>query len=326
MTASHAPATAHHQVQPPTRSAHRATLGDRLAIILLGMAGCVLSYDSLRQMATADHIRPTLTYLFPVVIDGFVAYSVRALLFLREAPRRARLYASGLFITATGASIWANCLHARDLNQPGMVNLHLDDTTVIVLSAIAPLALAGATHLHILITRYSGTASQPPVPATSAGAPGSTQPLSAQAAEVPYTAPAASPAHPRPADPNTRVTTVDAASASVDETRPEAEYADQQDPDGSEGEPAEEHDRAGQDPQGDSGQPPTTSMGGRPALASIAELADVIESAHSSGSGLTRDSARKAITDAGLGAGTERLTEAMSLVRQRAEARQHPAS
>jgi len=325
MTASHSPATAHHQVQPPTRSAHRATLGDRLAIILLGMAGCVLSYDSLRQMATADHIRPTLTYLFPVVIDGFVAYSVRALLFLREAPRRARLYASCLFITATGASIWANCLHARDLNQPGTVDLHLDDTTVIVLSAIAPLALAGATHLHILITRYGGTASQPPLSATPVGASGGTQPHPAQAAEVPYTAPDAAPSRPRPAEPDAGATAVDATSASVDGTHPGAEYPDQQDSDETEGEPAEEHDRAGQDPQGDSGQSPTTSAGGRPALASIAELADVIESAHSSGSGLTRDSARKAITDAGLGAGTERLTEAMSLVRQRAEARQHPA-
>ncbi|WP_408645970.1 DUF2637 domain-containing protein [Streptomyces odonnellii] len=70
-------------------------------------------------MATAVHVRPQLTYLFPVVIDGFIAYGVRALLVLREAPLPARLYAWALFITATAASIWANGLHALDLNQPG---------------------------------------------------------------------------------------------------------------------------------------------------------------------------------------------------------------
>ncbi|MFD8730757.1 DUF2637 domain-containing protein [Streptomyces sp. NPDC059611] len=129
---------------------HRATWWDRFAIVLLGIAGCALSYDALRQMATAVHVRHQLTYLFPVVIDGFIAYGVRALLVLREAPMPARLYAWTLFITATAASIWANGLHALDLNRPGAVTLHLGDGTVTVLSAIAPLALAGATHLHIL--------------------------------------------------------------------------------------------------------------------------------------------------------------------------------
>lgn len=151
---------------------HRATWGDRLAIILLGFAGCALSFDALRQMATAIHVRPQLTYLFPVVIDGFIAYGVRALLVLREAPLPARLYAWALFIAATAASIWANGLHALDLNQPGTVGLHLDDTTVTVLSAIAPLALAGATHLHILITRYGATSpARTPADGTAAPVP-----------------------------------------------------------------------------------------------------------------------------------------------------------
>ncbi|WP_399478135.1 hypothetical protein [Streptomyces sp. TRM68367] len=39
-------------------------------------------------MATAVHVRYQLTYLFPVVIDGLIAYGVRAPLVLREAPRQ----------------------------------------------------------------------------------------------------------------------------------------------------------------------------------------------------------------------------------------------
>ncbi|WUH92655.1 DUF2637 domain-containing protein [Streptomyces sp. NBC_00433] len=144
---------------PNTRTtAHQATAWDRAAVALLGAAGCTLSYDALQQIAIAIHIRPALTYLFPLVIDGFIAYGVRALLVLRDAPFRARLYIWTLFATATTASVWANALHAVRLNQQThATGLHLDDTTVGILSTIAPLALAGAVHLHILITRADNT-------------------------------------------------------------------------------------------------------------------------------------------------------------------------
>lgn len=128
---------------------------DRAVVIALGGAGCALSYDALQQMAVAIHIRGFLTYLFPLVIDGFIAYGVRALLVLRNAPLRARLYVWTLFGTATAASIWANALHAVRLNDDtlGGTGLRLGDPVVAVLSTIAPLALAGAVHLYILIAR-----------------------------------------------------------------------------------------------------------------------------------------------------------------------------
>ncbi|MFI9208583.1 DUF2637 domain-containing protein [Streptomyces sp. NPDC053253] len=128
---------------------------DRGVVIALGGAGCALSYDALQQMAVAIHIRGFLTYLFPLVIDGFIAYGVRALLVLRDAPLRARLYVWTLFGTATAASIWANALHAVRLNEDAVAGngLRLGDTVVAVLSTIAPLALAGAVHLYILIAR-----------------------------------------------------------------------------------------------------------------------------------------------------------------------------
>lgn len=90
---------------------------DRAAVVALGGAGCALSYDALQQMAVAIHIRGFLTYLFPLVIDGFIAYGIRALMVLRNAPLRARLYVWTLFGTATAASIWANALHAVRINQ-----------------------------------------------------------------------------------------------------------------------------------------------------------------------------------------------------------------
>ncbi|MFD7052666.1 DUF2637 domain-containing protein [Streptomyces mirabilis] len=143
MTIASAPKTAH------------ITGWDRAVVIALGGAGCALSYDALQQMAIAIHVRGLLTYLFPLVIDGFIAYGIRALLVLRDAPLRARLYVWMLFGTATAASIWANALHAVRLNEENTAatRLRLGDTVVAVLSTIAPLALAGAVHLYILIAR-----------------------------------------------------------------------------------------------------------------------------------------------------------------------------
>jgi hypothetical protein len=153
----------------PGRGTVRITGWDRAVVIALGSAGCALSYDALQQMAVAIHVRGPLTYLFPVVIDGFIGYGIRALLVLRNAPLRARTYLWLLFGTATTASIWANALHAVRLNQADRAGpgLRLGDSVVAVLSAIAPLALAGAVHLYIVIARSSATGSDPMLLAVS---------------------------------------------------------------------------------------------------------------------------------------------------------------
>ncbi|MFI0722092.1 hypothetical protein [Streptomyces sp. NPDC021224] len=112
----------------------------------------------MQQTAIAVHVRPGLRWLFPLAIDGFIAYWVRALLVLRTAPMRARLYVWTLFGTATGVSVWANALHAVRLNRTDSSAgaLRLGDQAVAALSTVAPLALAGAVHLYILVARSSG--------------------------------------------------------------------------------------------------------------------------------------------------------------------------
>ncbi|MGW3183235.1 DUF2637 domain-containing protein [Kitasatospora sp. NPDC001119] len=127
------------------------------AIAALGATGFGLSYDALQQMAQAIHVRGNLSYAWPVVVDGFIAYGVRALVLLREAPWTARAYAWSLFAGATGTSVWANALHAIRLNEQtagALGELHLGDLAVGSLSTIAPIALAGAVHLGIIVTRH----------------------------------------------------------------------------------------------------------------------------------------------------------------------------
>ncbi|MFE2152552.1 DUF2637 domain-containing protein [Streptomyces lavendulae] len=155
------------------RAAVRITGWDRAAIVTLGAAACALSYDALQQMATAIHVRGFLTYLFPFVIDGFIAYGVRALLVMSTAPLTARTYVWTLFGSATAASIWANALHAIRLNQQqgSGDGLRLGDLTVGILSTLAPLALAGSVHLYILIARRAEVSGVPGQPADRDGRP-----------------------------------------------------------------------------------------------------------------------------------------------------------
>ncbi|MER6396092.1 DUF2637 domain-containing protein, partial [Kitasatospora sp. NPDC001603] len=150
----------------------RVSPWDLAAIGVLGAFGFALSYDALQQMAQAIHVRGQLSYLFPVVVDGFIGYGVRALVILREAPWTARAYTWALFSSATGTSVWANAAHAVRLNQQAAAqadSLQLGDTAVGALSTIAPLALAGAVHLGIIVTRHGTTtpesADQPTLPA-----------------------------------------------------------------------------------------------------------------------------------------------------------------
>ncbi|MFD5446698.1 DUF2637 domain-containing protein [Streptomyces sp. NPDC127100] len=136
-------------------SAIPGTAAIRFGIALLAAVAFALSYDALRQMAVAIHIRGLLTYAFPLVIDGFITIGVGAQLMLRTAPLRSRLYVGTLVGLATGVSIGANALHAIRLNQQSRPNgLHLDNATVGALSALAPLALAGAVHLYLVIRRH----------------------------------------------------------------------------------------------------------------------------------------------------------------------------
>ncbi|MFD4256442.1 DUF2637 domain-containing protein [Streptomyces sp. NPDC058534] len=136
----------------------------RLGIALLAVFAFALSYDALRQMGVAIHIRGLLTYAFPLVIDGFIAVGVGALLMLRTAPWYSRLYVWLLVGVATMTSIWANAVHAVRLNQQARQGngLRLDDITVGGLSAIAPLALAGAVHLYIVVHHHPTTGPSDP--------------------------------------------------------------------------------------------------------------------------------------------------------------------
>ncbi|MEZ0064988.1 hypothetical protein ABIA32_000976 [Streptacidiphilus sp. MAP12-20] len=313
---------------------------DRAAILLLGAAGCALSYDALRQMAFAIHVRPALTWLFPIVIDGFIAYGVRALLVLRGAPFRARAYVWTLFAAATATSVWANALHAIRLNQTTPASeLHLSDRVVGLLSVVAPLALAGATHLFILISRHAhqtdqlsvGTAAHEPAGPLNeeAGTAWSALPASATgagtaAAMIP--AVPVKPGQPGPAGDAATTETVPDITAGTALAETPATVPGTGSMLAAEGTVAVESNPvpAGHRADGDSGGAVRAARLGRPADASIPELAQVLGTVPVEGGRITRAKARNAIGAAGLSAGNERIKEALQLLDPGPSALPHP--
>lgn len=316
---------------PATPTAPVPTPGSaaiRAGIALLGTIGFALSYDALRQMAVAIHVRGLLTYTFPLVIDGFIAIGVGALLILRTAPLPSRLYVWALVGIATATSIWANALHAIRLNQQAPdTGLHLDDLTVGALSAIAPLALAGATHLHILITRSaSSRPTRTPAHRTAAPVP-YRQHSYGTPVGVPYQETGQLDRNdlPQPREAES-IPTAPAAA-------PDNQESGSTDPDSGrriltptesvQNKPVGEPAGAAQGPE-DGSVRRGRGQGGRPPMATLEELAEVIAAAHPHPDSITRDSARNAVTESGLGAATSRLDKAITLVRRPAKAEEHP--
>ncbi|GAA1401606.1 hypothetical protein GCM10009639_44110 [Kitasatospora putterlickiae] len=319
----------------------RVTVWDFAAIGLLAATGFALFYDALRQMALAIQIRDQLAYLFPLIIDGFVAYSVRALLLLRTAPLTARAYVWLLFGTSTAASIWANTLHAVRLNQltPATAgHLHLSDTAVGVLSAISPLALAGAVHLGIHTTRHIRPVDQSngepvvrnsvPVPSSGTGrSPDdgrSTGPD--QTVEVRQTGPnrtanrTAGPLRPADGPDRDRCPGPDPEpDGQFRSDRPSAgEDLPWTDPDRAEHARTDDtvvQEAAGQGPSGIAGPSPEPRPVGRPAGAPLEDLAGIAVRAWTDTGRLSRSVVRDAVRAQGLTLSDERLTAVMKMVR-----------
>ncbi|MFE0255731.1 DUF2637 domain-containing protein [Streptomyces sp. NPDC059010] len=182
---------------PNAPAATRSARTVRAGIALLAAVAFALSYDALRQMAVAGHVRGLLTYLFPLVIDGFIAIGIVALLILRTAPRRSRCYVWMLVGVATGTSIAANVVHAVGLNEGA--RLRLNNATAGALSAIAPLALAGAVHLYLVMNRHlaaggamaEASPATPPATSATSATPGDDCPIRQEQADDVATAPAA---------------------------------------------------------------------------------------------------------------------------------------
>jgi Protein of unknown function (DUF2637) len=103
-------------------------------VIVLAAAAFTLSYDALHQLALDSRVRPTLAWLWPVVIDGTIVVALLTVLAAKRAATRAGYpwTLAGLF---SAASVAFNIAHAPDRPVARLV------------FAMAPVALVLTTHL-----------------------------------------------------------------------------------------------------------------------------------------------------------------------------------
>jgi hypothetical protein len=105
-----------------------------VGVLVLAAAAFTLSYDALHQLALDSRVRPTLAWLWPVVIDGTIVVALLTVLAANRAATRAAYpwALAGLFSLA---SVAFNIAHAPDRPVAQLV------------FAMAPVALVLTTHL-----------------------------------------------------------------------------------------------------------------------------------------------------------------------------------
>jgi hypothetical protein len=150
--------------------------GSAVGVVVLAAAAFTLSYDALHQLALDSQVRPSLAWLWPVVIDGTIVVALLTVLAAKRAASRAAYpwALAGLF---SAASVAFNIAHAPD--RP-VAQLRF---------AMAPVALVLTTHLLMqqLSWRHQPAASsatepanadpQPDMSSSPTGSGGSTEPL-----------------------------------------------------------------------------------------------------------------------------------------------------
>ncbi|WP_206510082.1 DUF2637 domain-containing protein [Rhodococcus sp. BGS-1C] len=128
----------------------RATLISAVVITtVIGIASFVLSFAALWDLATMAGVPRTLSWLWPVIVDGTILQATISVIALAHLDRHhsGRRFFWAVLIIAALVSIGANALHAF-ISQSGTLHPALSAA----IATVAPVSLLAATHgLGILV-------------------------------------------------------------------------------------------------------------------------------------------------------------------------------
>lgn len=132
-------------IQSDSKGLHYAT---RVVVVLVALGAAILSFDALAALAFASGIRLEFTWIWALVIDGFILVATFAAFALKDRKNSgAKIYAwvtLGMFVLF---SIMGNAWHASIAREDFVLPLAI----AVVVTAIPPLALFLAIHLLILM-------------------------------------------------------------------------------------------------------------------------------------------------------------------------------
>ncbi|KZF08027.1 MAG: DUF2637 domain-containing protein [Rhodococcus sp. (in: high G+C Gram-positive bacteria)] len=128
----------------------RATLASAVVITtVIGIASFVLSFAALWDLATMAGVPRSLSWLWPVIVDGTILQATISVIALAqfEDQRSGRRFFWAVLVIAALVSIGANAMHAF-ISQAGTLHPALSAT----IATVAPVSLLAATHgLGILV-------------------------------------------------------------------------------------------------------------------------------------------------------------------------------
>ncbi|AHH17262.1 putative phage recombinase [Nocardia nova SH22a] len=124
----------------------------------VGAAAFVLSFTTLRDLATLAHIPAGTAWLFPLIVDGTIIQATLGWLVLAKSAERTYF----VWVLAAGSlvSVAGNSIHAVANGHP------LPGWLCAVVAAIAPISLLIDTHGLAVLFRAAQTASTTPAPST----------------------------------------------------------------------------------------------------------------------------------------------------------------
>lgn len=131
--------------------------GFALAAVLAAGA-FTLSFFALQAVAIASGFDARLSWMFPVVIDGFVILATWAAWRFRRDGLRGAWYPLAALVAFFGVSVVGNALHAAP-RQVG--ELLLPNWAASAFSAVPAVALLGASHMLVLIATHKVRAVEP---------------------------------------------------------------------------------------------------------------------------------------------------------------------
>lgn len=119
----------------------------RIIVCLIALGAAVLSFDALTILASASGIRPEFSWIWAIVIDGFIMVATFATFALKDRTGFSKYYAWVTLAVFVIFSILGNAWHAAIEQETFILPLWV----AVTVTAIPPLALFLAIHLLIIM-------------------------------------------------------------------------------------------------------------------------------------------------------------------------------
>lgn len=155
-------------VTEPTETPARSLLiwATGIGVVGLAVGGFVLSFSALNDLAVASGVDRRLSFLWPLIVDGFIVVATAAAFALKRQGRAVTWYPWTALILFSTISVVGNSIHAMQAPR-----LAVPVPIAAMVSSIPAIALLVATHLLVVILDRNSPRRQSQPDAQAAPAP-----------------------------------------------------------------------------------------------------------------------------------------------------------